>query len=100
MRYVAGDYGEDGADRDVSQPRQRRNAGQATPDLAILPGVRMLRTSEPERDAKLAEAMIKLVTGGEPIQRRPSQPRLLSSSIPKFKLTISRQLQADASPAR
>ena len=47
-----------------------RNAGQAKPDLAILPGARMLRTSEPEKNSSLAEPMIKFVTGGEPIQAR------------------------------
>jgi putative DNA primase/helicase len=36
-----------------------RNAGQAKPDLAILPGARMLRTSEPEKNSSLAEAMIQ-----------------------------------------
>lgn len=47
-----------------------RDAGRATPELAILPGARMLRESEPEKNSRLAEAMIKLVTGGEPIQAR------------------------------
>jgi putative DNA primase/helicase len=43
---------------------------RAKPDLAILPGVRMLCTSEPEKNSRLAKAVIKLVTGGEPIQAR------------------------------
>jgi putative DNA primase/helicase len=65
-----------------------RNAGQATPDLAILPGVRMLRTSEPEKNSRLAEAMVKLVTGGEPIQARHLN-RDFFKFYPQFKLTIS-----------
>ena len=47
-----------------------RNAGPATPDLASLPGARTLRTSEPEKNSRLAEAVIKFLTGGEPIRAR------------------------------
>ncbi|MEC9369530.1 MAG: phage/plasmid primase, P4 family [Pseudomonadota bacterium] len=65
-----------------------RNASQPTPDLANLAGVRFLRTSEPEKGAKLAEALIKLATGGEPmlvrhLNRDPFELR------PQFKLTMS-----------
>jgi putative DNA primase/helicase len=85
---VAGDYGESvGIETFLDQGRGR-NAGAATPDLALLPGVRFLRTSEPEKGSKLAEALIKLVTGGEPIQAR----RLHSDFFrfkPSFKLTLS-----------
>ena len=47
-----------------------RHAGRAKPDLAILPSVRMLCTSEPEKNSRLAEAVIKFLTGGEPIRAR------------------------------
>jgi putative DNA primase/helicase len=65
-----------------------REAGQASPDLAILPGVRHLRTSEPDKGAKLAEALIKLVTGGEPIMARHLNKEYFKF-YPQFKLTIS-----------
>jgi putative DNA primase/helicase len=48
----------------------------------------MLRTSEPENGSKLAEAMIKLVTGGEPIQARHLN-RDFFKFYPQFKLTMS-----------
>lgn len=85
---VAGDYEEvTGIETFLDQGRGR-NAGAATPDLAILPGVRFLRTSEPEKGSKLAEALIKLVTGGEPIQARHLN-RDFFKFKPAFKLTVS-----------
>jgi putative DNA primase/helicase len=86
--YVAGDYGETVPIETFLDHGKARGAGQATPDLAILPGVRMLRTSEPEKNSKLAEAMIKLVTGGEPIQARHLN-RDFFKFTPQFKLTMS-----------
>jgi hypothetical protein len=66
----------------------KKRGDQATPDLARLGGVRMLRTSEPERGAKLAAALIKLVTGGEPMAVRFLN-RGFFDLRPIFKLTIS-----------
>ena len=86
--YVAGDYGETVPIETFLDHGKARGAGQATPDLAILPGVRMLRTSEPEKNSKLAEAMVKLVTGGEPIQARHLN-RDFFKFYPQFKLTMS-----------
>jgi putative DNA primase/helicase len=50
--------------------------------------VRFLRTSEPEKGAKLAEALIKLVTGGEAIDARHLNKGFFTF-LPSFKLTIS-----------
>lgn len=86
--HVAGDYGETVPIETFLDQGKARNAGQATPDLAILPAVRMLRTSEPEKNSKLAEALIKLATGGEPIQARHLN-RDFFKFYPQFKLTIS-----------
>jgi len=86
--HVAGDYGETVPIETFLDQGRGRNAGQATPDLAILPGCRFLRTSEPEKGAKLAEALIKLVTGGEPIQARHLN-RDYFKFRPAFKLTMS-----------
>jgi putative DNA primase/helicase len=85
---VAGDYGETVPIETFLEQNKQRSGGQATPDLAILPGKRMLRTSEPEKGAKLAEAMIKLVTGGEQIQARHLN-RDFFKFYPQFKLTMS-----------
>ena len=84
---VSGDYGETVPIETFLDQGRGRNAGAATPDLALLPGVRFLRTSEPEKGAKLAESLIKLVTGGEPIQARHLN-RDYFKFRPSFKLTM------------
>lgn len=88
VSFVAGDYGETVPIETFLDQGKARSAGQATPDLAILPGVRLLRTSEPEKNSRLAEAMIKLVTGGEEIQARHLN-RDFFKFYPQFKLTMS-----------
>jgi len=85
---VAGDYGETLPIETFLDQGKTRSGGQATPDLALLPGVRLLRTSEPEKGSKLAESMVKLVTGGEPIQARKLNKDFFRF-YPQFKLTIS-----------
>lgn len=86
--YVAGDYGKTSPIESFLTEGKGRNAGQATPDLAMLQGVRFLRTSEPEQGAKLAEAFVKLITGGEPFAvRELNMPYFMLS--PQFKLTMS-----------
>lgn len=86
--FVAGDYSESVPIETFLAEGRGRNAGQATPDLAILPGVRKLRTSEPKKGAALDEALIKLATGGEPILARHLN-RDYFKYYPAFKLTIS-----------
>jgi putative DNA primase/helicase len=86
--HVLGEYGESVPIETFLDQGRGRNAGAATPDLAILPGVRFLRTSEPEKGAKLAEALIKLATGGEPLQVRHLN-RDYFKFYPSFKLTMS-----------
>ncbi len=47
-----------------------RNGSGPTPDLARLPGARLIRTSEPEPGARLSESRIKQFTGGEDVTAR------------------------------
>jgi putative DNA primase/helicase len=98
VSFVAGDYGETVPIETFLDHGKSRNAGQATPDLAILPGVRMLRTSEPEKNSRLAEAMLKLITGGEPILARHLN-RDFFKFYPQFKMTISGNYQPGISGA-
>lgn len=85
---VAGDYsGSVPIETFLDQGRARKG-GEATPDLARLPGIRYLRTSEPEKGAKLAEALIKIATGGEEMSARFLN-RGFFDFYPSFKLTIS-----------
>jgi putative DNA primase/helicase len=88
VSYVAGDYGKTLPIETFLDHGKPRNGSQATPDLAILPGVRMLRTSEAEKNSKLAEAMVKLVTGGEEMSARDLN-RPLFWFYPQFKMTMS-----------
>jgi putative DNA primase/helicase len=86
--HIAGDYAETIPIETFLAEGRGRSAGQATPDLAILPGKRSLRTSEPSKGASLDEALIKLATGGEPLQARHLN-RDYFKFYPVFKLTIS-----------
>ena len=85
--HVYGDYADSIAIESFLDSGRARRGGEATPDLAGLPGVRFLRCSEPERGAKLGEAMIKLVTGGEPMKARHLNKDFFRF-LPVFKLTM------------
>lgn len=86
--FVAGDYCDTvPIETFLNQGRQRRG-GDPTPDLASLAGVRYLRTSEPEKGARLGEALIKLATGEEPMKVRHLNKDLFTLHV-QFKLTIS-----------
>lgn len=85
--HIAGDYGATIAIETFLDQGRGRKGGEATPDLARLPGVRFLRTSEPEKGAKLAEALIKLITGGEPIDARHLNKGFFTF-LPSFKLSV------------
>lgn len=86
--HIAGDYGASIAIESFLDQGKARAGGAPTPDLAGLHRVRFLRTSEPERGAKLAEALIKLATGGEPMQVRHLN-RDFFKLVPEFKLSMS-----------
>lgn len=49
----------------------KRRGGEATPDLARLPGARLVAASEPEAGVKLKDALVKTLTGGDrlPVRR-------------------------------
>lgn len=67
---------------------QQRSGSQATPDLARLPGARLVRASEPERGVQFKEALIKSLTGGEPMLVR-SLNKEFFEFLPTFKLVLS-----------
>jgi putative DNA primase/helicase len=85
--HVAGDYSQSIPIESFLEQGRARRGGEASPDIASLAGVRFLRTSEPERNAKLAEGMIKLVTGGDKISARHLN-RDFFEFFPCFKLTM------------
>ncbi|MFD3361576.1 phage/plasmid primase, P4 family [Streptomyces albidoflavus] len=49
---------------------QRVSVGQASPELAALRGARLVTASETEKYSRLAEALVKQVTGGDPVTCR------------------------------
>jgi putative DNA primase/helicase len=66
----------------------RRSAGDATPDLARLPGARLVVASEPEKGSRLSESIVKTMTGGDRVVAR----RLFEGQFefdPVFKLILS-----------
>jgi putative DNA primase/helicase len=67
---------------------QQRSGSQATPDLARLPGARLVRASEPERGVQFREALIKSLTGGEPMLVRSLNKEFFEFR-PTFKLVLS-----------
>jgi len=85
---VAGDYGMSIAVESFLDQGRARRGGEPTPDLAMLTGVRFLRTSEPERGAKLGESLIKVCTGGDALRVRHLN-RDFFELRPEFKLVLS-----------
>lgn len=85
--HVMGDYAQTIPIESFLDQGRSRRGGEASPDIAALPGIRCLRTSEPEKGAKLAEGLVKLVTGGEPLRARHLN-RDFFEFRPVFKLTM------------
>lgn len=59
-----------------------------TPDLARLPGIRLLKSSEPEAGARFAEGLIKLISGEEKMTVRHLGESFFEF-LPQFKLVMS-----------
>jgi len=66
----------------------RRAGAEATPDLARLPGARLVAASEPEMGVKLKDALIKALTGGEVISVRRLHQDFFELK-PQFKIILS-----------
>lgn len=66
----------------------KRGGGEATPDLARLPGARLVSASEPEANVKLKDALIKTLTGGEKIPVRRLHKDFFEVE-PHFKIILS-----------
>lgn len=66
----------------------QRRGDQATPDLARLPGARLVRISELPRGEPLKEALVKGLTGGEPMSVRHLNKGFFDFT-PTFKAVMS-----------
>ena len=87
VSHVAGDYADSIGIESFLDSGRARAGGQATPDLAGLPGVRLLGTSEPKKGATLDESLVKLFTGGDRIKARHLNKDFFSF-VPQAKLTM------------
>ncbi len=65
-----------------------RSGGDASPDLARLPGARFVTASEPETGARFSEATIKTLIGAKQLLVRHLR-RDFFEFVPHFKLTLS-----------
>lgn len=87
LRHVLGDY-------TVVLPfssllvDDRRRGGDATPDLARLPGARLVTASEPELGKAFSEAVIKTLTGEGRLVARHLREEFFDFT-PQFKLVLS-----------
>lgn len=67
---------------------QRVNVGQASPELASLRGARLVTASETEKYSRLAEALVKQLTGGDPVTCRFLNANPFTY-VPRFLLMVA-----------
>jgi putative DNA primase/helicase len=65
----------------------KKRGSEASPDLARLPGARLVAATEPESNARLSSGMIKRMTGGEPITARDLNKGFFDF-VPQFKMIL------------
>lgn len=88
VAHIAGDYAGSIPIESFLDNGGKRRGDQATPDIARLPGVRFLRVSEPEKGSSLNEGLVKMITGGDPVDARHLNKGFFTF-LPAFKMTIS-----------
>lgn len=66
----------------------QRSGSQASPDIARLPGARLVQSSEPGRGVQFKESLIKSLTGGEPILTRHNFGDFFEFT-PSFKMVLA-----------
>jgi len=87
LREAVGDYGDITNVETFLDEGQKKRGDQATPDIVRLPGVRFLTSGEPPKGAKINEALINSVTGGDPMLARDNFRSFFRFS-PSFKWTL------------
>lgn len=84
----AGDYAAAGKIETFMEAASARTGDAATPALAKLPGVRMLRTGEPPVNAKFDESLINTITGQDTLLIRDNFRSFYEVKM-AFKLTVA-----------
>jgi P4 family phage/plasmid primase-like protien len=87
LREAIGDYGDITNVETFLDEGTKKRGDQATPDIVRLPGVRFLTSGEPPKGAKINEALINSVTGGDPMLARDNF-RSFFRFTPSFKWTL------------
>lgn len=87
MRWLFGSYAVVLPPESLVQD-DRRSGGQATPDLARLPGARLVPASEFRQGARLDEGLVKRLTGGESMPVRHLNKGFIDFD-PEFKVILS-----------
>lgn len=87
MAEIMGDYCR-GLPVESLLHNDRTSGAAASPDLARLPGARMVRASEPEVGARFSTSILKEITGGEKLTVRELYKEPFEFS-PEFKMIIS-----------
>lgn len=87
IRDVMGDYAMT-VDITSFMHDDRKRGGDATPDLARLPGARLVTAAEPNAGDRLSEKIVKTITGGERLTVRHLFKDVFEME-PAFKLVIS-----------
>ena len=88
MAYLMGDYADTLSTDILIQSRNASSGNEPTPEIAKLPGVRLLLASETDQGQMLDEPKVKLITGGDRVTCR----RLRCDPFtfkPKFKIWLS-----------
>jgi putative DNA primase/helicase len=88
LRAIMGDYAMVSPVSTFLAKREGGSGGEASPDLARLPGARLVTAAEPPEGARLDEGKIKEITGGEPIVARHLNQGFFTFR-PVFKALIS-----------
>lgn len=85
---AAGDYSAAGKIETFMEAANARSGDAATPALAALPGVRMLRVGEPPANAKFDESLINTITGQDTLLIRALHRGFYPVKM-GFKLTVA-----------
>src|SRR6185312_6226313 len=70
VRHILGDYAVNSPVSTFLAKREGNSGAEASPDLARLPGARMVSAAEPPEGARLDEAKVKEMASGEPMTVR------------------------------
>ncbi|MBK8159144.1 MAG: hypothetical protein IPK59_10390 [Rhodospirillaceae bacterium] len=87
IRHMLGDYSQITPIQTFMYD-DRRSGSQASPDIAMLPGKRLVLSSEPEVGQRLSESVVKQITGNEEMTARHLNKGFFDF-MPRFKLVLS-----------